>query len=105
MKQLNSKRLKNETLVAVKIKMDNIPNEFNWLGLNERDKDNKDDLSESFMELTFGEAVLLLGYVDIYIIDYEGNDTLIEDDDNSMETLKNLSKDGIMFAIERNKLT
>ena len=104
MKQLNSKKLKSEVLKDAYLRMDVLSDEYLWVELNDMDKTKKKELSTFFLQISFGEAVLLLGYIKVYLIDYDGTDSLI-DTKKSHDELETELYDafirGDMFAIER----
>ena len=104
MEQLNSKKLKSEVLNDAYLRMNELSEKYLWMELNDKDKSKKKELSTSFIQISLGEAVLLLGYVGVYLIDQDGTDSLI-DTEKSCDELETELYDafisGAMFAIER----
>jgi|AntAceMinimDraft_18_1070375.scaffolds.fasta_scaffold196024_2 hypothetical protein len=83
-----------------------------WDGLNQADLEMKTELTKSFIELTLVEALALLyENEEVFCIDYEGTDALIDDflDLKFTPTKQEIQKriiseyhvNGYMFAIEK----
>jgi hypothetical protein len=97
--------MKELIIKDAKFRIDETPMDSRWGALNERDKDIKKDLDESFIQLSLGEALFLVKHTSVYGIDYEGVDYLIETDSNSVDSLiDEIVRDwhlGVMFAVEK----